>query len=440
MTSLDPLAAASSGAVWILRASGSAARERALALSATHGARARPLVASVPPVDLRALEDAAARTSFAPLVRLASYVGLDARALVPGAREALALALLGSTDVELVEVAAEGPVGPPSTRAGPPPAPPSSDPSDPAPEGLGVRHAHHERGCRGAGVRLAIVEQGWDVTAPRLPRGRIRLLCNDVGGHRSHGAAVLAVSCAALDARGRCGLAPDLDEVLLAGESARAWPGLDLAADAIVAAAVALRPGDVLLLETQRDDGGLARPAEVSEPILHAIRLAVARGVVVVEAAGNGGGDLDGWTTSDGRRPFAPDVPGSVDSGAVLVGACGGGPAWTVGAADTRGGRLDVLAPGDGVEIPGKEGGGEGGGAGEGTWPRGGGAPRLTGTSAAAALVAGCVALLQSARRAAGAPPLTPLAVRARLRDPMRGTPVRGASRPCPDLARLLDG
>src|SRR5690606_36366055 len=147
------------------------------------------------------------------------------------------------------------------------------------PLGLGVHHAHGERGCRGAGVRVAVVERGWDLTSPLLPTARIRLLCNDVLGHRPHGGGVLDVLCAAPDAADRGGVAPEVDEVLLAGEGVRAWAGLDLAADAIVAATVALRPGDVLLLEAQREEAGRGSPAEVSSPILHALRLATARGV-----------------------------------------------------------------------------------------------------------------------------------------------------------------
>lgn len=447
MTSHDPLTAALVGAVWVLHASGPSALEGALELLESSGARARPLVGSLASRALLTLEAEAARTAFPPLVSLAGYLGVDVRSLSPRARADLVREVFASKGVDLIEVTPDGiplpggvPPEPRSQRHGPPPpAPPSFLPGDPAPAGLGVRQVHEERGCRGAGVRVAIVERGWDLAAPRLPAARIRLLCNDTLGHRLHGAAVLAVLCAAPDSDGIGGVAPDLDEVLLAAEGAAAWPGLDLAADAIVAAAAALRPGDVLLLETQREEGGLGWPAEVSTPILHAIRLATARGVVVVEAAGNGGGDLDAFVTADGRRPFVEGEREGVDSGAVLVGACDGPPRWRMGAGATRGARLDVVAPGDGVGIPGGGARRSGGRDDAVEGPnRGAALPRLTGTSAAAVLVAGCVALLQSARKAAGLRVLTPMEVRDRLRDPRRGTAVAGCRRPCPDLARLM--
>lgn len=75
--------------------------------------------------------------------------------------------------------------------------------------------------------------------------------------------------------------------------------------------------GDILLLEVQR--GYL--PAEADHADFDAIRLAASQGVLVVEAAGNGGLDLDAYVDETGRRPFARQTREFQDSGAVLVGA-----------------------------------------------------------------------------------------------------------------------
>jgi subtilisin family serine protease len=90
-------------------------------------------------------------------------------------------------------------------------------------------------------------------------------------------------------------------------------------ADALDAAAEQLRPGDVLLIELQgTGPRGRFLPVEYWNDNFDAIQAATRRGVVVVEAAGNGGEDLDrstyrGKLSRKGR-----------DSGAIMVGA--GGP------------------------------------------------------------------------------------------------------------------
>ena len=90
-------------------------------------------------------------------------------------------------------------------------------------------------------------------------------------------------------------------------------------ADAIDAAAEALRPGDVLLIELQGSGPrGRYLPVEYWDDNYDAIQAATARGVVVIEAAGNGAEDLD----HNGVRA-ASSIARTRDSGAIMVGAGG---------------------------------------------------------------------------------------------------------------------
>jgi serine protease len=76
--------------------------------------------------------------------------------------------------------------------------------------------------------------------------------------------------------------------------------------------------GDVMLLEQQAPGpGGAFVPLEVLPAVYDAIRLATQDGIIVVEAAGNGGVDLDALGS-----PFPAGKP---DSGAIVVGAGSGG-------------------------------------------------------------------------------------------------------------------
>ena len=297
----------------------------------------------------------------------------------------------------------------------------------PAPAGIDAPAAWR-RDIRGQGVQFADIEGGWNRAHEDLPGARIV----HVGGQpiddphwRAHGTAVLGEIAAVDNKRGVVGIAPDVDRIFTSSIG-----GVGVA-DAIDEAAAALHPGDVLLIELQ-SGGPRGRwiPVEYYDDVYAAIRAATDRGVVVIEAAGNGGEDLD-------HRAYR-GVFTSRDSGAILVGA--GGPA-VAGFTDRA--RLDFSNYGARVDV-------QGWGRKVATLDYGdlqacAGIDRhytgeFSGTSSASPIVAGAALLVESQARALGGKIVLPRRLRQLLRE--TGTPQTGDTReqigPRPDLARAL--
>ncbi|GAA1627078.1 S8 family serine peptidase [Nocardia ninae] len=203
---------------------------------------------------------------------------------------------------------------------------------DPAPQGVDARWAWTMPGGRGQGVRVIDIEGAWRFTHEDLMIGQGGVIGGNPSpdrGWRDHGTAVAGEISGDVNAYGITGIAPDalIRAVSIFG------PG---SAAAIRTAADALGAGDVILLELHRpgprfDYAG--RPDQAGyiaiewwPDDLAAIRYAVARGVIVVEAAGNGAEDLDAALYD--RRPAEfpaswrnPFRGGAADSGAIVVGA-----------------------------------------------------------------------------------------------------------------------
>lgn len=140
--------------------------------------------------------------------------------------------------------------------------------------------------------------------------------------------------------------------------------------------------GDVLLLEQQMsgpNGPGQFVPIEWDFSVYQAIQSAVGMGIHVVEAAGNGGENLDDPIYDIGHRPFTPGF----GSGAILVGA-GMSTSTARMTFSTYGSRVDVQAWGQNVVT-----------TGYGDLP-GGYTGIFSGTSSASAMVAGIVAQLAS--------------------------------------------
>ncbi len=298
----------------------------------------------------------------------------------------------------------------------------------PAPHGIDAPAAWR-RGQRGAGVWFADVEGGWNDEHEDLPGDRIR----HVGGTRfrdpmwrAHGTAVLGEVVGRDNGKGVVGIAPDVERVFTSSI------GGTTVANAIDVAAKNLRAGDVLLIELQ---GGGPRgryvPVEYWDDVFDAIKVATQRGVVVIEAAGNGGENLDHATY---KRKFDR---ARRDSGAIMVGA--GGPPRG-GYADRE--RLDFSNYGSRVDV-------QGWGRKVATLDYGdlqacSGADRhytgeFSGTSSASPIVAGAAVIVQGVAKSRGRL-LTPIQIRELLRT--TGTPQLGDTReqigPRPDLERAI--
>jgi len=298
----------------------------------------------------------------------------------------------------------------------------------PAPQGIDAPAAWR-RGARGQGVWFADVEGGWNPAHEDLPGDRI----THAGGvviqdpaWRAHGTAVLGEIAGRDNGKGVVGIAPDVERVFTSSI------GGATVADAIDVAAEQLRPGDVLLIELQSTGPrGRYIPVELWDDVFDAIHAATARGVIVIEAAGNGGEDLDhrGY-----RRAFDREHR---DSGAIMVGA--GGPPRDGFVDRARlafsnyGSRVD--AQGWGRKVATLDYGDLQACAGDHRHYTG----EFSGTSSASPIVAGAAVILEGFARARGRV-LGPAELRALLRR--TGTPQAGntaqAIGPRPDLARAL--
>jgi hypothetical protein len=216
-----------------------------------------------------------------------------------------------------------------------PPATPDFTPRqgylDAAPGGISARWAWTQAGGRGDGVRIVDCEWGWRFTHEDLNQnqgGVIAGTADPTPNSRAtnHGTAVLGEISGDVNGIGITGISPN------AVISASAFSVAS--ATAIRSAADRLGQGDIILLEIHRAGpnypGGDTQfgfiAVEWWPDDYLAIRYAVNKGIVVVEAAGNGSQNLDDTvynTPQSGfpswwRNPFRRT---ELDSGAAVVGA-----------------------------------------------------------------------------------------------------------------------
>jgi subtilisin family serine protease len=280
-----------------------------------------------------------------------------------------------------------------------------------APNGIGAMDVWSLSGAKGSGVTICDIEGNWNRRHEDLPSG-IPLIGGtaiDDLGWRNHGTAVLGEMIAIPDVRGAVGIS----HTAKAAVHSAVINGVFNTAGAIAAATAALKAGDVILIELQATGpNGKYVAMQFWPDIFTAIVAATAKGITVVEAAGNGNENFD-LTIFNGTGL-------QKDSGAIVVGA--GIPptnhfdndnAYTqIGVPRSRiwfsnyGKIVNVQAWGWHVTTLGY--GDAQGSASENNWYT----LRFSGTSSASPIVTGSVACLQGRAKAKNGAPMTPAKVR----------------------------
>jgi hypothetical protein len=193
------------------------------------------------------------------------------------------------------------------------------------PRGIGARDVWNRLGSSGAGVRIVDVEFGWDLGHRQLP-GTIPLVSGVNADYRDHGVGVLGILVAEDDDAGIVGLCPKATvAVASVVRSADDFDDIDYAA-AIEDAVGTMGAGDILLIEVQTRypafGGKEGYPLEIEQDVFAAFQEATERGIIVIEAAGNRGVDLDAFATDDHGTLLNRGLAEFEDSGAIMVGAC----------------------------------------------------------------------------------------------------------------------
>ncbi|KAJ5501843.1 Peptidase S8/S53 subtilisin/kexin/sedolisin [Penicillium expansum] len=325
-----------------------------------------------------------------------------------------------------------------------------------APAGIDVDYAHTVPGGKGENMRVIDCEWGWRFThedLKELQGGVIAGTNSTDTSFVNHGTAVSGVISGDVNHRGIVGIAPS------AMFSASSFVGQPTSA-AIYAAAARLRKGDVILLEIHAPGPNAPKPLQGQKGFiaiewwpdaLAAIRYAVAKGIVVVEAAGNGAENLDSpiYNTplagfpSWWRNPFNTKN----SSGAILVGA-GSPPPGTHGRNhgpdlsrlefSNWGSRVDCQ--GWGREVTSTGYGDLQGGISQDLWYT----DLFSGTSSASPIVTGAVLSVQGVRRKRNMGFLTTRQFQTLLRStgtqqqPRPGAPITQRIGNRPDLKQLI--
>jgi hypothetical protein len=377
--------------------------------------------------ELRAEEARLERATGVDLADLSRYY--DVETASPEAALALARRLETFDEVEFAYVQPEmlpaslgdaslgGPAGEPRGATTTPDLTPFQFYLDRAPGGIGVAPLRDKPGGRGEGVKIVDVQYSWNLDHEDLPfhDGRTPIVAVsgfDPTNDRNHGTAVLGMLVGAENDYGITGICPAAEIGVMNPQPDANT--LRLARTIDDAATLLSRDGErgnLLQLELQARgvNAEIALlPPEWDPVVFDAIQRAVARGVVVVEPAGNGG--------LKGGRPAGISLDRSElggafnrkkrDSGAIVVG--GGFPIDASRTLSSNyGSRVDVQGYGAFVTT-----------LGYGDLYTGGSPLRaytggFSGTSSAVPCVTGAAVLVQSSLKAAGLAPLTSPLLRA---------------------------
>lgn len=168
-----------------------------------------------------------------------------------------------------------------------------------APEGIDALYAHTLLGGDGNGITITDIEGNWQTSHEDLDKAASGFLIGDVIADQSwldHGTAVIGVLIGSDNGYGITGIAPEAELGMIS-------IGSMSPAEAIYNAIDSLDAGDIILIELQapgpRHDFAVRQDQEgyicmeYWQANYDAIKYAWAKGIVVVEAAGNGGENFD---------------------------------------------------------------------------------------------------------------------------------------------------
>ncbi|MDY7107082.1 MAG: carboxypeptidase regulatory-like domain-containing protein, partial [Planctomycetota bacterium] len=283
----------------------------------------------------------------------------------------------------------------------------------PAPDGVDAYAAWTYEGGRGETVKIIDIELGWNWThedhkPPFFQGGEQQ--------YSDHGVAVVGEIMGQDNGYGVTGIS---NEVEIGCYAVWNIP----TADAFDLAAAQLDPGDIYIIELHcPGPGGNYIALEWWQANFDAIAMATARGVICLEAAGNGSADFD-HARYEGR--FDRTIR---DSGAIIIGATDGSsldPAYFT----NHGSRVDLAGWGFDVVTTGY---GDLQGGPQNEWYTAG----FSGTSSATPIVTGTVACMQGIYKAqSGGEPLDGQTIAQLLKE--TGTPTNGPEQigPRPNLA-----
>lgn len=379
----------------------------------------RRVVRSLSPEKLLRLEKTAAQSELPPLRSLTSYWRIDVRHRLGNVEEILKrLNELVEIDWSYRELSTSDPVvndADDTYAAG-------QDYLDAAPTGIDARWAWTQANGEGAGVAFVDLEQGWFPSHEDLVAKSPTLIFGDnrdgIGGYKgNHGAAVLGQVVGVDNTRGIVGAAPGVTSVRMVSHYEAGTNTALHVADAIVAAIPVMSPGDVLLLEVQRS----FKPTEIDDADFDAIRLAVALGLIVVEAAGNGNVNLDTLVNAAGDRILNRTDVDFRESGAIMVGAGESVLPHNRSNFSNFGTRIDCYGWGDDITTAGY------GDLDPGTGDNSTYTDTFGGTSGASPMIVGATLILQGMYQATtGGFRISPLQMRGLLSNPATGTPQGG--------------
>ena len=297
----------------------------------------------------------------------------------------------------------------------------------PSPVGVDAIYAWQVAGGAGDVAVIADIEGGWRLDHDELVAARIRRI--SVFGSRTvdHGTSVAGIVVGSDNGVGTIGIVPNAEFGLITDDRGPAI-GNNIAASIMLAIAQ-LEAGDILLIELALPFVPGNQPeifVEFNRGVQLAIALATRRGITVIEPAGNGGKNLDGFEFLAHTRPGSPTF---VDSGAIVVGA----GEFNLPTRTWRrtfssfGSRVDCFADGRTVRAPSS--------TSTNTYKF------FSGTSASSAIVAGVAGSIQSMSRAAGKGPLAPADVRRLISSASLGTlpdnPLGARIGSMPDLRQI---